>query len=153
MRRLFPVAAALFVMLPAASALARKKAEGKPAVAATAEGVYLWHDAQGWHLRTAQPPRSQHSYQGVVRPFDGELSRQKATGARVKLDATSPKSIHFELESITPANSTGGDGFDWDGTAECMTFELRVDKLPKVDRVHVGASGESPSAMPFDACK
>ncbi|MSP62342.1 MAG: hypothetical protein EXR72_18820 [Myxococcales bacterium] len=132
----------------AAPAEARKAAAGKPAFkAGDPEAIWIWHDAAGWHLRTTTARRT-HAFRGVVRGQG--FSEVKAT--RKTLDAKvivlGDASIRFDFDSFE-----GIDGFDWKAAGPCTTWELRIDGRPMAERVHVGATGESPSVMPFDACE
>lgn len=129
---------------------ASKPAEGMPAFkAGDPEAFFIWHDINGWHLRVTTPKKKWHAFQGVVRALGNPITNVKATRPALasKLQTTN-KAVFFDFEIFE-----GIDGFDWNTDERCMTIELRIDKLPQPSRIHVGAKGETPVAMPFDACK
>ena len=128
-------------------AFAKKNANGQPAFkAGDPEAFWIWFAQAGWHLR-ATTAKKQHTFRGVVRG-DG-IGQLKATRPALssKLNAFGNQ-VKFEFDLFT-----GVDGFDWQQTEECATFELRLDGQARPDRIHVGGSGEQPSEVLFIACK
>lgn len=149
MKKRWLVAAALSLLL-AAPAAAKNDAKGMPAFkAGDPEAYFIWHDAAGWHLRVTTPKKRWHAFQGVVRTLSQAITDVKPTRAPLaaKLQTTG-KAIHFDFEIFE-----GIDGFDWQTNEECLIVELRIDKQSMIERVHVGAKGETPLAMPFSACR
>jgi hypothetical protein len=148
-RSIRTAAAALALLLASAGGvLAKKQAEGRPTFKADGpEAFWIWHDRGGWHLRVSAPARSKHAYHGVIRG-DG-LGAIKVTRKSLAPNVTIADGIlRFDLEV-----GAGGEGFDWQSSGPCTTYELKLDGKPRPDRIHVGATAESPAAMPFDACQ
>jgi hypothetical protein len=131
----------------AGAALAKKNAAGQPAFkAGDPEAFWIWHDGAGWHLRVTTG-KKRHKYHGLVR---GEgLAEAKATKKALGPNITATeKVVRFEFEA-----AEGTEGFDWKAAGPCTTYELKIDGQALPDKIHVGAHGETPSAMPFDACE
>lgn len=128
--------------------LAKKPAAGRPAFKNDdPEAFWIWSDDSGWHLRGSVPKKQSHKFHGVIRSqgiSDAKGSRPSLSSA---LQATAT-SIRFEFTL-----SEGGDGFDWKTTAQCVTLELKIDDKPQPANIHIGEKAESPTAMPFDACR
>src|SRR5262245_50112158 len=122
-------AIALSLVLIGSAAYAKKAAEGMPEIKPTDEAIFVWHDAQGWHLR-ASAAKKQHAFQGVLRADGGDIAKIKPTRPMLlsKIDSSHKGALHFEFDLVG-----GFDGFDWDTAAPCMIVELRMDKKPQPD--------------------
>lgn len=102
------------------------------------EGVYIWSDFEGWHVRLAgdAPGSIAGSVSGQVLP---ELySPPDAPGVETTIDEGANR-LSFEL--------TGGDqpvGIDFNAGCEqqALTFELTSDGAPvPVEQIHLGKRG------------
>ena len=124
--------------------------EGKPPSmkSGAPENYWVWHDGQGWHLRTTTA-KNEHLFYGRVVSSTGEVKTVKAISQErndeILLDQGQVK---FEF-------STHGamDGFDFtvpDGA--CVSFHLFVDKQDAKGKITVGASEKQPPSNHFKIC-
>lgn len=138
----------LSLLLVSGVAWAKKSALGRPAFkAGDAEGYWIWVDEAGWHLRTTTPKKQQHTFRGVVRAEGFGAVKASRAELTPKLQLFDGQ-VKFEFDLFT-----GSDGFDWQQTEDCATFELRVDGRGVPERIHVGAKAEAPEAALFLACR
>lgn len=148
MRTVRLIAAALaLVSLFGVAAHAKKAAAGKPEFkAGDPPGFWLWSDDTGWHLR-ATTEKKQHTFRGVLRQAGVTAIKTTRPGlaAKVRYEAGA---LRFEFDLFE-----GVDGIDWQAAEPCVTVELRLDGLYKPAAVKVGQKADSPSALPFEACK
>jgi hypothetical protein len=145
MRQLL-VGAALAATL-AAPAFAKKATAGKPSFkAGDPPAFWLWSDDTGWHLR-ATTAKKQHAFHGVLR--QAGVSAIKATRPALSSKVSySAGAIRFDFDLFE-----GVDGFDWQSGEPCLTVELKLDDKAQPAAIKVGEKAESPSAMPFEACR
>jgi hypothetical protein len=115
----------------------------------------LWHDDDGWHLRTTTAKKIHH-FKGVVVVKGGTFENVKS----LVLEAKDRWSIGPEKHKVIFdfATDTHVDGFDWHTSkdADSIEFDLEIgpgnDKAPtqkKEDRVFVGEKGDHPDKIPF----
>ncbi len=124
--------------------------------AGTVEHYAVWHDKEGWHLRT-MTKEHEHHFRGNVAVKNGELEDVKG----VMLEKKGPQKDNFmvgpEKKQITFDFSTKGgeDGVDWKvkGKEATLVFTLEIgEKEPQfeADRIFVGKKGEHPTANGFE---
>lgn len=93
------------------------------------EGVWIWHDDDGWHLRTTSPKRPHH-FQGVIWSMVGD--------DRMVFD------FHTHGRE---------DGLDWKTSgAACVWFNITIDGEGTRDAVRIGARSVSPERHMFQLC-
>jgi hypothetical protein len=122
---------------------------GRPGFASgSPESYWVWHDPEGWHLRTTTAHHA-HRFHGVVEPVDGAIADLRPTrlewNDRVR---AIPRGIEFDFET-----DGAEDGFDWHVTSGCNRFYLEVDGVPRPDLVHVGREAHIPHEIPFARCR
>jgi len=124
--------------------------EGRPIGfrAGDKEGLYIWHDCDGWHLRTTDPklPDSNpvHIYSGVV-TTSGKFSTVKAFRLEKEdsLSQGSPSSFEYAFKTYHFK-----DGVDWRTAGSTLTFD--VSKSPDKDFiVYLGEEKAVPTTNVF----
>jgi hypothetical protein len=126
-----------------------RRVQGKPAtlVVGARAGDYIWHNANGWHLRVTHPGTA-----GVV--FSGRIvSNKPVSVAGVRLDAGDTIAISGDLKTVTYRfiNHGGVDGLDLRtacATRLAFTGSMASSKLP-VGRIWIGRNGLHPLGNPF----
>ena len=112
-----------------------------------AAGVYLWHDASGWHLRVTHRTSKRMIFRGVVvadAPMTFTPVRDE-TQDKVALSSDGTKLV-FRF-----VNHGGIDGVDFtDNCASTMKFALAVNghHLSR-NGVYIGAQSARPDHNPF----
>lgn len=146
------LAATLLTMLAGASPAAAASAprcdeghwpasvQGKPVSFGPggAAGYYVWHDSEGWHLRTTTPTHRPHSFSGKIVSSDdiGVVSQFRDEGAdRLSLNGNT---INFSLVTYD-----GVDGIDFKvGCTESVSFALKANGRPApTSSIWLGATG------------
>jgi len=130
---------------------------GKPmnTEAGAVERYALWHDGQGWHIRT-MTKEYEHHFRGVIAVSGGEFVDLRG----YKLEHKGPEKDLFiegpEHHVINFDFSTKGsiDGLDFrvKGKEPMLSFTLTIgEKEPKFEpgRIFIGKSGAHPSENPF----
>ncbi|MEW6729723.1 MAG: hypothetical protein AB1489_00165 [Acidobacteriota bacterium] len=106
----------------------------------------IWHDNQGWHLRTTTA-RDQHRFHGEVLTDNGRIY-DLSTFRRERNDwvqiAPQGQRIFFDLST-----DEGLDGFDFKSDAQNIRFRLLMDNKDRPDLVYVGLTGSNPREIPF----
>jgi hypothetical protein len=114
---------------------------------------YVWHDAQGWHLRTTA--KVGRNFHGAVRVKDAKIKTFKSVGLK--------KDNQGKVEDVWRVNEartelkfqfkTGklSDGIDLvvDGDGGQIEFELNIDKQQNPRAVFVGRGLQHPATNPF----
>src|SRR5438552_5208651 len=109
-------------------------------------GYYIWHNADGWHLRT-HGPENEHDFTARLRT-DGTFTDVDPValenGDVVMEDGDKVLTIHFHT-----FGATDGVNFKIDG-GEHLNFNLKVDgKRIDTDDIFLGAIGRHPRHNPF----
>jgi hypothetical protein len=116
--------------------------------AGDASAVYIWHDCDGWHLRTTdpeEPGNPAHAYIGVV-TTGGKFSVVNGFKLEKKTDKvteTSPSSFAFTFKTYHQK-----DGVDWRTSGTTLTFDI-TDSPGKNMNVVVGKAKGRPSSGQF----
>ena len=115
----------------------------------------LWHDGEGWHLRT-MTAEQEHQFRGYIVAHKGIIVQAHATtlegsGAKADRWKLGPEKHRLTFDFSTKG---GEDGIDWrvEGNDPELEFFLEIgEKGPKfiADRIFIGASGAHPSSGPF----
>lgn len=123
--------------------------EGQPDPAAHGDGVVLWHDGSGWHVR-ARAATARRELSGVVRVSGGALT------ALTPLDAASADSltvegrraVRFRFED--PASASG---FDLRVDPEaCVELDVTSVDAPAPAMTFLGAAATRPPSLPVRFC-
>ena len=107
---------------------------------------YVWHDAQGWHLRTTTA-RERHRFHGEVIADDGAIRDMRTYRAEhgdwAQVDQNNRR-IFFDLST-----DEGLDGFDFLTDSQNVRFRLLMDGKERPELVYVGLTGNNPRTLPF----
>jgi hypothetical protein len=142
---LFASAALLMTLAPSALAAPLSKAEGAPDIDKT--GYYIWHNDDGFHLRT-HGPGAEHDFDAVLRTrgtFENVDVVKLEGDDRVDVaDGGHKLIIHFHTFDFTD-----GVNFTIRG-GERLRLSLKLDdKLAPTDQIFLGAKGVHPKKNPF----
>jgi hypothetical protein len=110
-------------------------------------GVYLWHDASGWHLRVTHRSDRLHVYSGTI-ATRGVIRFQRVADERA--DKAWVGRDHHTLGFVF-TNYGRMDGVDFQtACAPSLAMSFRGDghALP-ANRVNVGVADRHPAAVPF----
>jgi hypothetical protein len=141
------ICASAIALLLGGAAQAKKATAGKPEFkAGDPPAFWLWSDDAGWHLR-ATTAKKQHAFRGVLRQAGvaAVKTTRPALASKVRYEAGA---LRFDFDLFE-----GVDGIDWQSAEPCITVELKLDGLNQPASVKVGQKAESPSALPFEACR
>ena len=124
--------------------------EGRPLTFHTGAraGDYLWHNANGWHLRVTKPGT-------VRRVFSGKIvSDTELTVTPYHLESNDRWSLSADKKTLTYRFSNVGNIDGLDIGAPCATRlwargSLSGVKLP-VGRIWIGRAGHHPLTNPFE---
>lgn len=134
--------------------------EGRPdgLDAGDAGAVYVWHDGDGWHIRTTDRRAVDHHYTGTIRlqpaaaNFTAVRTVRDERDDRVFLDGTNV--LHYDFHTFASV-----DGADFRVTCpaerrgererERLAFHTDSDGHPIADRVRIGDSKRSPKSADF----
>ena len=114
---------------------------------------YLWHDADGWHLRTTA--RRNRNFTGVIRVKDAKIASCVSIGLRNDRQKTTTDAwqVNNDRNELQFKFVTGklSDGFDLavkgdDGQIE---FDLKIDNQSNPKEIFIGRDRKHPSKSPF----
>jgi hypothetical protein len=128
--------------------------QGRPDqfVAGARGRTYVWHDADGWHLRSTDATPGPHHYAGTITPSAG-AALVDIRGVRLDPQdrfVVEPDGLHYSFTT-----HEGVDGVDFRVTGchrspESLTFALRKDGHgddPQL--IDIGDKGKHPDTDPF----
>jgi len=124
-------------------------AEGQPLAGTHGDGVLIWHDGSGWHVR-ARAATAKRELSGVLRVSGGAITRlapldiASADGITVE----GRRTIRFRFDD--PANASG---FDLRVDPEaCVELDVtsRDESVPAM--TFLGADAKNPPALPARFC-
>ncbi len=130
--------------------------EGRPdGFGAGEEGAtYIWHDAEGWHLRTTDQTGGAHHYSGTIALSAGaSFTEYRLIGAEPddRLSVDGRGVLHYDLVTYR-----GLDGFDFrvsacdrDRRHEALGFRVLYDGRPVAIRVDLGDRVQHPRSADF----
>jgi hypothetical protein len=117
--------------------------------------VYLWHNADGWHLRTTDITNDAHHYTGAIALSDGARFTSFAPvrlehGDRVWVDGTN--TLHYDFTTYN-----GVDGINFTVSAcdgardhELMRFTMDINgHEDDPSRIALGANKQHPDSATF----
>src|SRR5262245_32740833 len=130
--------------------------EGRPNGfdAGDAGAVYVWHDGDGWHIRTTDARPVDHHYTGTIRlePAAANFAAMRTVrderDDRVFVDGTNV--LHYDFHTFASI-----DGADFRVTCpagrdrERLSFHTDFDGRPIADRVRIGEHKQSPRTADF----
>jgi len=131
--------------------------EGRPDSldAGDAGAVYVWHDGDGWHVRTTDARPVDHHYTGTIHLSPAAASVvdvrtvRDERDDRVVVDGTN--TLHYDFHTFASV-----DGVDFRVTCsaggrerERLAFHTEFDGHPIADRVRIGDSKRSPRTADF----
>jgi hypothetical protein len=145
---LLALAAASLTLVPVASAAPLSAAEGAPDITdGSPSAYYVWHNDDGWHLRT-HGPGAQHDFDAVLRTngtFENvDVVKLEGDDSVNVTDAGHTLRIHFHTFDLTDGvNFTVRDG-------EHVRFNLTLDdKQAATSDIFLGPNGRHPKHNPF----
>lgn len=112
---------------------------------------FIWHDAEGWHLRSASKLGT--DFDGSIRVVGGTVVKFRPAGAEQRTQNPDRWALNRKRQKVTFAIHTvkSFDGIDFtvDGEATSLQFDLRIDgeELPK--RIYIGRDRLNPDAAAF----
>jgi hypothetical protein len=120
--------------------------------------VYVWHDGDGWHVRSTDRRPTDHHYTGTIRLLPGGARFTAVRTVRDEKDdrvtVDGDNVLHYDLHTFASI-----DGFDFrvgcqaDPRArrdrERLAFHTMFDGHPVADRVRIGAEKRTPSSADF----
>src|SRR5262252_2318482 len=132
--------------------------EGRPdgLDAGDAGAVYVWHDGDGWHIRTTDQRAVDHHYTGTVRLLPAGESFVDLRPVRDEKDdrvfVDGDNVLHYDFHTFASI-----DGADFHvtcvdhgrGARERLAFHTEFDGHPVSDRVRIGDSKRSPKSAEF----
>lgn len=132
--------------------------EGRPDSldAGDAGAVYVWHDGDGWHIRSTDQRPVDHHYTGTVRLLPAGESIVDVRPVRDERDdrvfVGGDNVLHYDFHTFASI-----DGADFHvtcadrgrGSRERLAFHTEFDGHPISDRVRIGDSKQSPKSADF----
>lgn len=128
--------------------------KGKPAGMEAGQPVrwYVWHDKNGWHVRTTTKSK-EHEFTGTIRVLGGAVNHVHPA----KMEGKSKQKDWWALSEgnkvVTLKLKTDGgmDGFDFEvgPSAKEIVFALKVDGKDDPKHIHIGKQGDHPDAAKF----
>jgi hypothetical protein len=123
-------------------------ASGKPVSlsAGSAQGIYLWHDGSGWHLRATHPGTARTVFTGVIDSSGGISGVKRSLESNdVAYEATGSR-IKFSFK-----NRSHIDGIDFVvGCSNRFTVSASVNGAPIANTgVFLGSGSVNPTSVPF----
>ena len=126
----------------------QSRLEGNPVVTdSSALGYYVWHDADGLHVRT-HGPGAEHFFTARFHT-DGVISN--VTGVRLEADDQNyiENGGHDLVINYHTYDGIDGVNFDIDG-GTVLTGEANLDSTPiSTSEIFLGATEENPRHNPF----
>lgn len=120
--------------------------------------VYIWHDADGWHLRSTDKRSTDHHYTGTIRlepaaaNFTDVRTVRDERDDKVTVDGTN--TLHYDFHTFASI-----DGVDFRVSCpadqkgrpdrERLGFHTEFDGHPVADRVRIGAEKRVPKSADF----
>ena len=112
---------------------------------------YVWHDEEGWHLRSCS--RLVNQFQGTVRVSGGALRKCRPIGLDPKGRGADQWALSKERRELKFAMATAQsfDGFDFsvDDPKATLEFELLINDKEMPARIFIGRDGQHPKSAKF----
>lgn len=131
--------------------------QGKPQqdlVKVTNARYYVWHDSNGWHLRTAA--KGFVKFDGAITLEGGSFGKLRPVGLDTRARTPDRWAVDEKRTEIRFELHTGGsfDGFDFDvrGADEAtLTFDLKMGQrsIRRHRRIFMGRESKTPESTHF----
>jgi hypothetical protein len=115
--------------------------------------IYLWHDSDGWHVRTTA--KTTRAFTGIIRVKDAKIMSCISIGLkndrqRAGADAWKVNDDRNELQ-FTFYTGRKSDGFDMEvkGDDGQIEFELKIDSQANPKTIFIGQDRKHPNKNPF----
>jgi hypothetical protein len=123
--------------------------QGRPTGLApgAAQGAYLWHDRDGWHLRVTHPGNDLVTFTGSVDSTRNISQVGRALESKDEVIVRKQRArVVFDFR-----NRGGIDGIDFRvGCSNSFTVSMQINGQPIANsEVFLGAQKSSPTAVPF----
>ena len=118
----------------------------------------IWHDGNGWHLRTTSPKTTAHQFAIVMNIQDGKVGELKPVNAEkstskkgVPADAGTWNKERTQFQFTFNTAKSGEDGFDFDVSeaATSIKFTVKIDGRDATDSIVIGSKNDHPSKATF----
>ena len=114
---------------------------------------YVWHDGQGWHVRTTA--KGARNFNGTIRVKDAKIKTYKSVGLKdgkqggaADMWRVNDERTELRFQFKTAKLSDGLD-FVLDGEAGEVEFELNIDSTKNPRAIFVGRGLQHPGSNPF----
>lgn len=123
--------------------------EGQPSLASRGEGVFLWHDGSGWHVR-AKAASAKRELSGVLRVSGGALTGVSPIdeASADALTVEGRRAVHFRFDD--PAAGTGFDARV--ESAACVELDVTSAGAPAPHLTYIGRDAAPPPSLPARFC-
>jgi hypothetical protein len=115
---------------------------------------YVWHDAEGWHVRSTSQAGTFARFDGSIKLTGGTFNRLRPIGLEGKGKNPDKWQVSKDRTEITfeIATDSSFDGFDFtvNGKAARVAFDLNIAKKGYPNRIYVGKGGKHPVETKFD---
>jgi hypothetical protein len=130
--------------------------QGRPDAldAGDAGAVYVWHDGDGWHIRSTDQRPVDHHYTGTIRLQPAGASFVDIRPVRDERDdrvfVDGGNVLHYDFHTFASV-----DGADFRVTCsdqrprQRLAFHTELDGRPLADRVRIGDRKRSPASADF----
>lgn len=125
-------------------------------------GIYIWRNGNRWSVRLAKKPdipkdvRKMTPYEPLI---TGNIHLQNATSVNLAKQNVGPfNSVRMSSKGIAFSFDLkeAVEGFDFDALPTypnyCITFDVRVDGVPRPGIVHLGQFMRLPEKLPLKMC-
>jgi hypothetical protein len=114
---------------------------------------FLWHDDEGWHIRTASNAGSV-KFEGTIESSTGQFGKLRPVGLEVKGKNPDLWQVDEKRQKIEFRITTSGsfDGFDFSlpkNDSGTLTFTLKIGDKERPGRVFVGREMQTPAELPL----
>jgi len=112
---------------------------------------YVWHDAEGWHLRSAA--KGLTKFEGTIKVVGGTFRKLRPAGLEAKGGGADQWALDAKREELRFLinTSTSFDGFDFNlaGKATELRFDLSMGGQKRPRRIFIGADAAHPPDAAF----
>jgi hypothetical protein len=155
---LLPAAASAQTVAPTASTTKAKQCatgewskttQGRPTMLqqGSAQGAYLWHDRDGWHLRVTHPGTARVDFAGTIQ------SSRRIAGVARSVESKDQVNVVKSEDRIDFAFTNYGrmDGIDFRvGCSNRFVLNFSINGVPfDTSQLFIGSGAVRPSSTPF----
>lgn len=120
----------------------------------SATNYWIWHDDNGWHLRTTTPSGKQkHRFHGSIRLDNGMITRAQIPKDEILSSASDRLFINKQQNAIVfdfvTVGGMDGISFKVNRPAQQLLFDLRIDGQALPQRIVIGRGHDRPVAAQF----